>query len=82
MKFLVHYALVILDALLIGAALVFASFLGMDLVWARFVPTDPTAHDFGKGIMFVGGSFAVGSILGLAALIFMLYRLWPKRVST
>jgi hypothetical protein len=81
MKFLVHYGLVVLDALLIGAALVFAGFLGMDLVWTRFVPTDPTAHDLGKGIMFVGGSFAIASIVGLAGLIFLLYRFLPKRIS-
>jgi len=82
MKLLSHYALVILDALLIGAALVFASFLGMDLVWARFVPSDPTTHNFAKEIMVLGGGFAIASIVGLAGLIYMLYRFLPKRIST
>jgi hypothetical protein len=57
------------------------SFVGLDFVWTHFVVTDPKQIGLGDGVMVVGGGFLIGCTLGIGALVLVLYRFWPRRVS-
>jgi hypothetical protein len=75
-------AVVIAGALGTGAAVFVASFVIIDFVWTHFVVTDVSQLGTGDGVMVVGGGFIVGTTLGLAALVLMLYRFWPRRTNS
>jgi len=66
-------------SLLAGAAIFVATFFVWDFTWTHFVVTDPAQIGSGDGVMVIGGSLLTGTVLGLAAMIFILYRYWPKR---
>ena len=71
--------LVILCSLMVGVVLFVLSFVFLDFIWTHVVVTHPGERDLGDGIMVVGGGLVIGTTLGLGALVFMLYRFWPKK---
>ncbi len=73
-----RHILVITSAVLVGAALFVGSFVAMDFEWIHFVLTDPQKVGIGDGVVVVGGGFVFGTTLGLAGLIFVLCRYWPR----
>ncbi len=74
-----RYALVIVGSLAAGTALFVLSFVVLDFVWTHLVVTDPKQIGLGDGVVVVGGGFVIGCTLGLAALVLVLYRFWPRR---
>ena len=78
MKALSKYALVIVGSLVTGAALFVSSFVAMDFVWTHFVVPSPTDIGLGDGVMVVGGGFVIGCTLGVAGLVVVLYKFWPR----
>ena len=64
------------------AALFVFGFVGLDFVWTHFVVTDPKQIDLGDGVMAVGGGFFLSCALGLAGLVFVLFRFRPGRAPT
>ncbi len=75
------YSVVIAGSLFAGTALFALSFVALDFVWTHFVVTDPKQIDIGDGVVVVGGGLVIGCTLGIAALVFVLYRFWPGRAS-
>ena len=76
-----RYVLVIAGSLAAGAALFVLSFVVLDFVWTHLVVTDPKQIGLGDGVMVVGGGLIIGSTVGLSALVFVLYKFWPGRMS-
>ena len=75
------YALVVASSLLVGAAIFVSSFVVIDFVWTHFVVTDPQKLSIGDGVVVVGGGFVFGLVFGLAGLVLVLYRSWPRRTE-
>ena len=81
MNSLGKYLLVLIGSLSVGAALFVASFIAMDFIWTHVVVRTPKDVGLGDGIMAVDGGSLLGGSLGLAGIVFMLHRFWPKRAS-
>jgi len=81
MKVFGKYALVVTSSLLVGGAIFASSFVVMDFAWTHFVVTDPEKLSIGDGVVVVGGGFVFGLVFGLAGLVFVLYRFWPRRIE-
>ena len=82
MNSIARYAAVITGGLATGVALFVLPFVVLDFVFTRFAVKDyPGQPDLGDGVMVVGGGFLVGCSLGLAGLIFVLYRFWSGRTQ-
>jgi hypothetical protein len=79
MKAFGRYALVIAGSLATGAALFVSSFVAMDFVWTHIVVSNPKEIGLGDGVMVVGGGFVIGCTLGVAGLVLVLYKFWPRR---
>lgn len=79
MNRLSEFALLTTGSLLTGAAVFIAGFFVWEFVWTHLVVADPSQIGLGDGVVVVGGGFLIGLTLGLAAMIFILYRYWPKR---
>ena len=79
MNRLSKFALLITGSLSAGAAIFVATFFVWDFVWTHFVVTNPDRIGLGDGVAVIGGSFLTGIPLGLAAMVFLLYRYWPSR---
>jgi len=79
MNRLTQFALLTTSSLLTGAAVFAASFFVWDFVWMHLVVTNTAQIGLGDGVMVIGGSFLTGTALGLAAMIFVLYRYWPRK---
>jgi hypothetical protein len=75
------YALVIAGSLVAGVAIFVLTFVVMDFVWTHFVVTDLQKLSIGDGVVVVGGGFVFGVTFGLAALVLVLYRYWPRRIE-
>ncbi len=75
------YALVIIGSLLTGVFLFVGSFVAMDFVWTRFVVHNRKNIGLGDGVMVVGCGFLVGCSAGVAGLVAVLYRFWPRRTQ-
>jgi hypothetical protein len=75
------YPVVVIGSLVIGAALFVSSFIAMDFLWTHVVARNPKDIGLGDGVMVVGGGFVLGCTLGIAGLVLVLYRFWPRRVS-
>jgi hypothetical protein len=75
----VRIALLITASLLTGALIFVGSFFALDFIWTHFVVTDPAQVSVGDGVVVVGGGFVLGTVLGLGALSFVLYRFWPRK---
>jgi len=82
MKAFGKYALVIVGSLVTGGTLFVSSFVVMDFVWTHFVVPNPKDIGLGDGVLVVGGGFVIGCTLGLAGLMFVLYKFWPRRIQT
>lgn len=80
-KVIGKYALVIASSLLVGAAIFVLRFVVMDFVWTHFVVTDLQKLSIGDGVVVVGGGFVFGLVFGLAGLVLVLYRFWPRRTE-
>ena len=81
MKVFGKYALVVTSSLLVGGAIFASSFVVMDFAWTHFVVTDSEKLSIGDGVVVVGGGFVFGLVFGLAGLVFVLYRFWPRRIE-
>ncbi len=75
-----RYAVVIMSAVLAGVALFLLGFGVVDFLWTHLVLTDPKEIGLGEGVMVVGGGFVIGSTLGLAGIVLVLYKFWPRRL--
>jgi hypothetical protein len=73
------FALLTTGSLLTGAAVFVACYFVWDFAWTHFVVTDPAQTGLGDGVVVIGGTFLTGTVLGLAAMIFVLCRYWPRR---
>jgi hypothetical protein len=73
------FALLTAGSLLTGAAIFVASFFVWEFVWTHLVVTDPAQIGLGDGVVVIGGTFLIGTVLGLAGMIFILYRYWPRK---
>ena len=76
-----RYVLAIAGSLAAGATLFVLSFVVLDFVWTHVIVTDPRQIGLGDGVIVVGGGFVIGCTLGIGALVFVLYRFWPRRAS-
>jgi hypothetical protein len=72
-------ALLLMGSLVIAAAVFVASYFVWDFAWMHLVVSDPEQIGLGDGVMVIGGSFLT---LGLAAMVWILYRYWPRRTKT
>jgi hypothetical protein len=80
-KVIGKYAPVIATSFLVGAAIFVLSFVVMDFVWTHFVVTDLQKLSIGDGVVVVGGRFVFGLEIGLAGLVLVLCRFWPRRTE-
>lgn len=78
MNRLSKFALLTTGSLLTGAVVFVATFFVWDFVWTHFVVADRAQIGLGDGVVVIGGTFLTGTV-GLAAMIFILYRYWPRR---
>lgn len=74
-----RYALVLMSSLLTGVIFFIGSFFVLDILWTHVVVRDPKQVSVGDGVVVVGGGLLIGTTLGLAALVLMLYRFWPRK---
>src|SRR5580704_10990107 len=78
-KVIGKYARVMASSFFVGGAIFVLSFVIMDFVWTHFVVTDLQKLGIGDGVVVVGGGFVFGLVFGLAGLVLVLYRFWPRR---
>lgn len=67
-----------MGSLVIAAAVFVASYFVWDFAWMHLVVSDPEQIGLGDGVMVIGGSFLTGITLGLAAMVWILYRYAPR----
>jgi hypothetical protein len=78
-KALGKYALAIASSLVVAVGIFYASAFVMDFLWRHVVVKNPENFGLGDGVVVVAGWFIFGTIFGLAGLILMLRRFWPRR---